>query len=429
MKAFIETYGCSANQAESETMAGLLSEAGFEISDSMKDSALVIVNTCLVKTATEQKILHRLCGIAKRYPKKKLIIAGCMPEVMADRLRSIAPGAFLVSTHNITRIAEAAEMTLSGKAVEFIGKTKEKKLGKPKLRKNELVGITEISQGCGGRCSYCCVRLAKGSLYCYPPEDIMKDVENALSGWCKEIWLTSQDNAAYIHEGRRLPELIDGICEIAGYFRIRVGMMNPNNLLNIMDSLIETYRNEKVYKFLHVPVQSGSDRILRSMRRNYKVSEFIRIVSNFRKVIPGINIITDVIAGFPGETEEDFQKTVDLLKIIRPDVVNVSKFGARPGTEAEDMAQLDNRLIKTRSSELSGLVRRLALEKNREWVGWSGEILVSERGTGKNQWIGRNIAYKPVLVESRENLLGKRLNVRIEGAELTHLVGSITGPV
>jgi tRNA A37 methylthiotransferase MiaB len=196
-----------------------------------------------------------------------------------------------------------------------------------------------------------------------------------------------------------------------------------------MDSLIETYRNDKVYKFLHVPVQSGSDRILRSMRRNYKVSEFIRIVSNFRKVIPGINIITDVITGFPGETEEDFQKTVDLLKIIRPDVVNVSKFGARPGTEAEDMAQLDNRLIKTRSAELSGLVRRLALEKNREWVGWSGEILVSERGTGKNQWIGRNIAYKPVLMESRENLLGKRLNVRIEGAELTHLVGSITGPV
>jgi len=424
-KMYIETYGCSANQAESDIMAGLLSEAGFESANVIEDSDLVIINTCFVKTPTEQKIMNRIRHILKNCPEKRLIIAGCMPEVMSRLLGSIAPRASLVSTHNITRIVEAAERTLREERVIFVGKTAEKKLLSPRVRKNAVVGITEISQGCNGTCSYCCVRLAKGMLHCYSPEDIVEDVTRALDDGCAEVWLTSQDNGAYSFNGLKLPKLLDKICGINRNFRTRIGMMNPDNVIKIMDGLIGIYRNEKIYRFLHLPVQSGSDEVLKKMRRRYTVSDFVETVSKFRKSIPFITLSTDVIVGFPGETDEDFRKTVELIRKIRPDIVNVSKFAPRPGTAAADMPQLDNKMIKKRSAEIAGIARRTALSNNKKWIGWTGKILVSERGTKKNQFIGRNAAYKPVLVESSGNLLGKTVDVEIKGAAITHLVGAV----
>jgi MiaB-like tRNA modifying enzyme len=365
--------------------------------------------------------MHRISEMVRDHPGKKLIIAGCMPEVMGRQLRSIAPDASMVSTHNITRIAEAAERVAGGERVMLVGKTDEKKLCRPRARKNRLVGITELSQGCDGNCSYCCVRLAKGSLHCYSPNDIVKDVESALGEGCREVWLTSQDTAAYLFAGTRLPGLVDMICGMGGDFRVRIGMMDADNVIGISEDLAKAYKSEKVYKFLHLPVQSGSDRMLGLMRRKYKVSDFIRIVSKFRKSIPGITISTDVIVGFPGETPEDFRETVGLIERIRPDIVNVSKFGTRPGTEAAKMPPLDNRTIKERSRELSRIVRDIALERNKEWIGWEGPVLITGKGKREHQFMGRNHAYKPVLVESEKDLLGKTVRVKVNKAEVTHL--------
>ncbi len=425
LRIYIETYGCSANQAESEIMAGLLEDAGFRLVDGMEDSDLVLINTCFVKTPTEQKILDRIRGIVKQHPDKKMIIAGCMPEARHRTLESIAPGVSMVSTHNVTRIADAVRRAAEGGRVLFVGKTDEKKLGCPRTRRNRLIGITEISQGCDGDCAYCCVRLAKGRLRCYPPADIANDVENALKQGCMEIWLTSQDNAAYSCDGTKLPALVKRICGLSGDFRVRVGMMDPDNVTRIIDGLLDVYSDDHVYKFLHLPVQSGSDRVLKTMKRRYKASDFSRIVSRFRESIPSITISTDVIVGFPGEAPEDFRNTVELIKATKPDIVNVSKFGARPGTQAAKMQQLDNRTVKGRSAEMSGLVRRLALERNMGWRGWKGDILVTERGRHDMQYVGRNFAYKPVLVESGHDLLGRTVKVEIKGAEVTHLQGVV----
>ena len=421
LRIFIDTYGCSANQAESEIMGGLLSEAGFELVDGVEKSGLVLMNTCFVKAPTEQRIMHRISEMVRDPPGKKLIIAGCMPEVMGRKLRAVAPDASMVSTHNITRIAEAAERVAGGERVMLVGKTDENKLCRPRARKNRLVGITELSQGCDGNCSYCCVRLAKGSLHCYSPKDVVKDAENAIAQGCREIWLTSQDTAAYNCAGTRLPGLVGMICRLRGDFRVRVGMMDADNVIGILEGLLKAYKSEKVYKFLHLPVQSGSDRILGLMRRKYKVSDFVRIVSEFRRSIPGITISTDVIVGFPGETQEDFRKTVGLIERIRPDIVNVSKYGARPGTEAASMQPLDSKVIKRRSAELSRLVRDMALERNKEWIGWEGSVLITEKGRREHQFVGRNLAYKPVLVESKKDLLGKTVKVWVKNAAITHL--------
>ncbi len=427
MKIFMETYGCAANGAESEIMSGLLDAAGFDLVEKPEESDVIIINTCFVKTQTEQKIKDRIKRILGTFPEKKIVVAGCMPGVKGNGIEFIAPDASLVDTHNTTRIVDAVRSTFAGERVVFTGDSGEKKLRRPRMRENPHVGITKISHGCNGECSYCCVRLAKGPLHCYHPEDIVKDVEDAVREGCSEIWLTSQDNASYEYNGVRLPEIIRMVCQVKGEFMVRVGMMNPDSVLPVMDELIEAYGNEKIYKFIHIPVQSGSDSVLKLMKRKYMVKEFSEIVSKFRKEIPEIFISTDMIVGFPGETEQDFSKSLELVKCMKPDMVNVSKFGARPGTEAADMVMLDGAVLKERSEKLSDAARRASFEANRKWTGWEGNVTVTERGRKPGQFLGKNFACRPVVIESKKDILGSVVQIKIEGAGTAYLKGSYHG--
>jgi threonylcarbamoyladenosine tRNA methylthiotransferase CDKAL1 len=414
---YIETYGCSVSLGESEIMAGLLEQAGFNVVRNEKIADLIIVITCYVKTPTEQRILFRLKELQEKYPDKKLIISGCMPEGIYNKLVDIAPDASLVSTHHITKIVNAVKKTLEGKRVELLGESDEIKLCLPKIRKNPLIGIVPISSGCNSNCSYCCVRIAKGKLFSYPKEKIIKEVSNCINQGCKEIWITSQDNASY----KDLPELMNEISRIPGNFFVRIGMMNPNNVLPMLPDLIKAYKNYKIYNFLHLPVQSGDNEILSRMNRGYNIGDFERIVREFEENL-NYQLWTDVIVGFPGETEEQFNTTLELIKRVRPDWVNVSKYGSRPDTPASKLDQLDPKVMNKRSLILSNLVREISLEKNKKWIGWKGKILISKRGKKENQWFGRNFAYKPVLIEEKNKILGKFLDVKIIEAERSYLL-------
>jgi MiaB-like tRNA modifying enzyme len=418
---YIEIYGCSNSQAEAEMMAGLLKQAGFEIVDSDKKADLIIIVTCYVKTPTEQKILFRI----KELSKKKLIIAGCMPEEIYNKLIDIAPKASLLSTHHIKEIVQAVDKTLEGKRVEYLGESNEIKLCLPKVRRNSVIDIVPISSGCNSHCYYCCVRLVKGKLFSYPKEMIVKEIESSLKEGCKEIWLTAQDTASYgLDKGAKLPELLNDISNIPGKFFVRVGMMNLKNVIPIASDIVKAFQNEKIYKFIHLPIQSGSDNVIALMNRAYKVSQFEEIVKMFRDSF-NCQVWTDVIVGYPTEKEEDFSKTLEFIRKIRPDWINVSKFGIRPGTEAAKLKPLPTDIVKERSRIASELVRKISLEKNQEWIGWEGEILVSEKGNQPNQWIGRNFAYKPVLVESRNNPFGKIVRVKITEVSHSHLSGKL----
>lgn len=200
--------------------------------------------------------------------------------------------------------------------------------------------------------------------------------------------------------------------------------MNPTFVKPILSELTGIYKHPKVYKFIHIPVQSGSDRVLRKMRRGYETKEFERIVKEFRK-LPNITLSTDIIVGFPSEKESDFKKTIELIKRIRPDIVNISKFAPRPRTEASRMRQLDSKIVKNSSKRLADLVKRIGLEKNRKWISKECDILVMKRGKRKNQLMGRNESYKPVIVEGKKNLMGKFLKVRITNSGTTHLKAEI----
>jgi MiaB/RimO family radical SAM methylthiotransferase len=249
-----------------------------------------------------------------------------------------------------------------------------------------------------------------------------------LAAGAKEFWVTSQDAACYGKDiGTNLAVLLKALGDVEGDFHIRVGMMTPNLAADILDDLIEAFRSSRVFKFVHLPVQSGDDEVLRRMRRFYTVQDFSKVVDVFREAFPEITLATDVICGFPGETREAFGNTLKLISEVKPDIVNVSKFFARPRTAAAEMRNglVEPGEIKRRSSEAAKLVKQVSLERNQRWVGWSGEVLVDEKGKVAGSWIGRNFAYKPVTMKSSAELLGKTLQVKVEKAFSTHLAGTI----
>jgi MiaB-like tRNA modifying enzyme len=419
-RVYIETFGCSFNQADSQIMKGILHNSKFQIVSELQLADVVIINSCYVKLPTQNRIIHRLQIIQKQFPDKKIIVAGCMVEIDPHTLEKIAPTSSWVGPHQIKRISDVVSRTLKGKVIRLVGKRKEIKLTLPKIRDNPLIDIVQICEGCEGVCSYCCTRFARKRLFSYPINLIKKGVEHATKNGCKEIWITAQDTGIYGRDiGTNLAELLNKICKIDEKFFVRVGMMNPMHVKDIVDELIESYRSEKIFKFLHLPVQSGSSRILKLMNRGYTVNDFRRIVKKFRKEFPFLTLSTDVIVGFPGEEEKDFQKTVKLIREVKPDIVNVSKFGARPGTKAAEMEQLPRSVIDDRTKRLVRMIDKIKLANNKKWLNWEGEVLIDEKGK-KGGMVGRNFAYKPVLTEGR---LGTFKRVKIIGIKPTFLVG------
>lgn len=419
-KIYSEAYGCSSNFADQEMALGLLKNLGFEFVEDPEESDLNIIFTCTVKTPTVQRMIYRITELTKL--KKPLIVAGCMPKTDRKIIERINPGASMLGPDSIEKIFEIVRKTLAEKKIVFTEDSRKPKLCLPRVRRNPLIDIVPISIGCMSDCSYCSVKFARGKLFSYPIQMILEEIKGAVESGCREIHITSQDNSCYgFDTGKRLYELLEEICGIRGKFFVRVGMMNPLYTKKILDGLIDAYRDEKIFKFLHLPVQSGSDRILEMMNRGYKVKDFLEIVGRFREEFPQLTLSTDVIVGFPSETENDFRKTFELIEKIRPDIVNLSKFGARAGTEAAEMKKLDEKTVKGRSSILHWITKQIALEKNKKWVGREGETLVDEIGTNES-FVGRNIFYKPIVIKTKKNILGRFIRSEIADATENFLI-------
>jgi len=422
-KIFFQTHGCSVNFSESEQMKGILSRYDFEIIENIEDADVIIINVCTVKG--ENTALREIKRISEDYRSKRLIVAGCLTEELIERVREIRDDLSFINTHNIKRITEVVEEEINDNHAELLSEEKEVKLNLPKARKNPVVGIVPILNSCALNCSYCSVKAVKGDLLSYPVNNIIKEVNCSLDDGCKEIWVTSQDNAAYGMENKenKLPGLLNEIIKINKEFFVRIGMMNPCNVLPILDELIEIYKNKKIFKFLHMPVQSGNDKILELMNRNYKAEQFKEMINKFRKEIPNITISTDIICGFPTETEEQFNDSLKLVREIKPDVLNISRFMPRPGTKASYMEQLEGGVTKDRSRLLTDIFGNIARMQNEKWIDWEGEILIDEKGKD-DSWIGRNFAYKPVVVRG-DFKLGDIINVKINTVTSYDLRGEL----
>jgi MiaB-like tRNA modifying enzyme len=397
-KVWIEAYGCSASMADSEMMSGLLKAEGYEIATDENESSLNIIVTCSVKDVTQHRMLYRIDKLSRSI--KPLIVAGCLPKTERERIESLNPSASLLGPHSIDKTIDVVRSAFFGKKSIFIEDSFSDKINLPKIRINPIISIIQIASGCMSECSFCQTKLAKGSLRSYRVGDILKQIRSDIADGCKEIWLSSTDNGCYGKDiGSDLVNLLRSCCAIEGDYKIRVGMMNPMYLPGMLKEMIEVFSdNNKIFKFLHIPVQSGSNRILRKMKRGHTVETYRNVVKAFRKVFPKITIATDVIIGFPTETDEDFLKTIDLIKDTEPDIVNSSKYSTRSGTEACKLKQVDSVIVKQRSECMHKLIKEIGAKRNSIWKGWKGNVIIDE--IGENNIQGRNYAYKSVLLPS-----------------------------
>ncbi len=416
MRFYMETYGCSMNRSDSQIMEKLLEEAGFLRVNDPREADVIVLNTCNVKTPTEHRMIHRARELSKYAP---LVVAGCMAKSQGYKLKDFSK--VFLAPREIDKIVEAVISAVEGRKAEFLGW---KFIDKSSYLRDplELIGIIPIAEGCMGACTYCITRLARGGLTSFPKGNILRLAEHFLMKGAVELWLTAEDTAAYGRDmGENLADLIMDLSDLPGDFRIRVGMMTPSSALPIMSELIEAYRSHKVYKFFHLPVQSGSDRVLRDMGRNYTVDQFLAMVDFMRRELSDVTIATDIIVGFPTEDEDDFESTLVMLEKLKPDVVNISKFGARPGTKAASMGKLPDSIISRRSKEINELVKRIKEEVNERYLGKELEVLVSEREEGGFQ--GRTNSYKPVAL--REAKLGYFYLVEIVDFRANYLIGEV----
>ncbi|MEM0333189.1 MAG: tRNA (N(6)-L-threonylcarbamoyladenosine(37)-C(2))-methylthiotransferase [Candidatus Aenigmatarchaeota archaeon] len=423
MKVYIETYGCSANRSDSEIMMALLKKEGFEIVESPEFSDINIINTCIVKTPTANRMLSRISFLYNL--AKPLIIAGCMSKAEREQLEKKFPKASLISPEAIDKIVDVAKMTLDGKKIIALeGFAEKPKL--PFIPFNPIISIVQISIGCLSYCSFCETKIAKGNLKSYRPLSIIEKIELDLKNGFKEFWITSQDNACYGFDiGTNLGELLLAIKKIEGKFYVRVGMMNPFHLIrnqDLLNKIIEALKDDKFYKFVHLPLQSGSNKVLKDMNRLYTVEEYKKIIENFRKEIPDIRIETDIIVGYPTESEKDFEESVKIVKELKFDSINISKFSSRPNTPASKLKELDVEIVKKRSKIISEVALEVLYKNKLSFLNKELKVFVDEIGVKPNTYVGRTMNYTPVVIKTEKNIFGKEVLVRIKEAKSHYLI-------
>jgi len=366
-------------------------------------------------------------GLSK---SKKVVVAGCVPQGKqnADYIQGLS----VIGVQQIDRVVEVVEETLKGNSVRMFGSKRAEgkkiggaKLDLPKIRRNPLVEIIAINTGCLNQCTYCKTKHARGELGSYAPEEIVaRAVQSFQEGVC-EIWLTSEDTGAYGRDiGSSLPELLWKLVEVIPEgCRLRLGMTNPPYIMDHLDEMAKILNHDRVYSFLHVPVQAGSDAVLLDMKREYTIAQFEEVVYYLKERVPGITIITDIICGFPTETDEDFQETMELVKRHNFPSLFINQFFPRPGTPAAKMKRIPTQIVKGRTRELSEYFQTIKPYDGRE--GKIYRVLVTETSHDGNYFVAHNEFYEQVLVPKLPELMGKMFDVRITSTSKFSMIAEL----
>jgi threonylcarbamoyladenosine tRNA methylthiotransferase CDKAL1 len=371
---FIETYGCRYNFGDSAKLVEILRHIGSSLVDSPDKADAIIINTCTVVGPTERRMLRRLSGFSGR----DLYVTGCMSIIQREAILAVcSPTIILPDTiHDLYR----SVATVSGGGV----------------------GIVQLAQGCAGRCTYCITRQARGSLKSFTEDDILAQVRAFVEAGTYEIQLTAQDVGAWgMDTGHSLPELLLALDKIPGNHMIRVGMMNPATVKEQTGNLVDAFAGDHIYKFVHLPVQSGSDIVLARMGRDYTVAEFEEIVKSFRKRYPMITIATDMIVGFYGETEDDFSNSLDLIRRVKPSKVNVTRYSRRPFTPLARKNDFPDNIKKDRSRTMNTVAEEVYASLNTGQLGKVVPFIVTET-LRKGSIMARSPEYTGIVI--REDL-------------------------
>ena len=407
MKFYLETYGCKLNEADSEIIRGLLNEEYEEVLDP-NSADFIVLNTCGVIDKTEKKIIDKTKYFQDK--GKKVFWTGCLPLITK---RNISNGS--IGVNNILDVKKIIKEHIHIYNNEKIDKASFCNL---KKRKDNVSQIVAISEGCLGNCSYCGSRFARKELYSFLKENILKEIKEVLSGGAKEILLTSQGLATYgLDRGKQeLPELIKEILKIKKDFRLRLGMMSPKFTKNIINELLELYKDPKMYKFLHLPLQSGDNTLLSEMNRGYNVKDFLDIVSRFRSISEDTILATDIIVGHPKEDEKAFQNTIKIIEEVKPDVLHIFRYSKREGTHDSKLKELKTQTKKQRSRILVDFYQKYNLDKNEEFLNKEVEVLVIEDNN-----LARTNSGRAVLIKSGK--AGEFKKVKITNYNWNYLIG------
>ena len=406
----IETYGCTSNRGESRQIERKLRDAGHYRVEGPGNADVAILNTCTVVEKTERNMRRRAEELEAE--TADLIVTGCMALAQSEQFDDL--DAQVLHWEDVPAAVTNGECPTTTPDTEPI--------------LDGVVGILPIARGCMSNCSYCITKFATGRV---DSPTVAENVEKAralVHAGAKELRITGQDTGVYGWDNgeRKLPELLDRICGIDGEFRVRLGMANPGGIHGIHEELAGVFAaNEKLYNFIHLPVQSGSDEVLEAMRRQHRVAKFETVVETFDERLGHWTLSTDFIVGFPTETEADHERSMDLLGSTRPEKINITRFSKRPGTDAAEMKGLGGTIKKERSKTMSELKREICTETHASMVGETHEVLVVEEGTGDSVKC-RDEAYRQVIITDateRGIEIGDTLDVEITAHEAMYCFG------
>ncbi len=432
---YIQTFGCQMNVHDSEQMAALLADSGYKTTDNVKLADLIVLNTCSIREKAAQKVYSELGRLGKlkiQNPELIIGVGGCLAQHLGSRFHKRVPHLdFVFGTHNIHLLPEMVtavskkreKITLINfhKALHSIG------IYAPPVN-GQLIAFVTIMQGCNNYCAYCVVPYLRGPEMSRPPGEIIEEIKNLADQGIKEVTLLGQNVNSYgknLEKGINFSALIKKIGKVSGIERIRFTTSHPRDL---SEELINCFtEEEKLCEHIHLPVQSGSNRLLALMNRGYSVEDYLKNVDRLRQVCPQISITSDIIVGFPGETQNDYQETIDMMEKIRFDSTFSFKYSERKGTAAEKLeGKIADCEKQRRLKFLQNIQDKHTLEKNTQLEGSRQKILIEGKSkNSENDLMGRTSSWKIVNFKGETELIGKMMDVTITKAYLHSLRGKL----
>lgn len=448
---FIMTMGCQLNENDSEKLAGILANCGYKKTDNVENADIIVFNTCCVRENAEERLLGKLGEVKKFKEEKGTIIAigGCMMQEknMVNKLKESYPFVDIVfGTHTLEEFPKDLYFALSenkkitdildeGQAFEDI----------PVIRSDKYKASVTIMNGCNNFCTYCIVPYVRGREKSREPQNIINEIEELAKNGYKEITLLGQNvNSYLVNEKSKNPDLkyevtisktsesmvvnsfatlLYAINEIDGIERIRFISPHPKDFT---DDVIEAIKNcDKVCKLIHLPLQSGSSNVLNKMNRKYTKEQYLNLAYKIKEKIPEVRFSTDIIVGFPGETDEDFEDTLDVVRKLKYEQIFMFIYSRRVGTPADKMEnQVDENIAHVRFDKLKKLYEELVEERNKEYIGTIQNVLVEGKSkTNENMLTGRSEFNKVVVFEGKNELIGKMVKIKIISEHMWYLKG------
>jgi tRNA-2-methylthio-N6-dimethylallyladenosine synthase len=432
---YIQTFGCQMNVHDSEQMAALLSDSGYKLTGNIKLADLILLNTCSIREKAEHKVYSKLGRISKlkeQNPELIIGVGGCLAQQLGTKFhKKVGHLDFVFGTHNIHRLPQlvAAVRKKRGEITEVDFHKSLNSIGVfAPPQSGAISAFVTIMQGCNNFCAYCVVPYLRGPEMSRPPEDIIEEIKKLADCGIREVTLLGQNVNSYgktLGNGLNFASLIKKISKIFGIKRIRFTTSHPRDL---SDELINCFaEEEKLCEHIHLPVQSGSNRILALMNRGYTVEEYMQKVDHLRKIRPLISITSDIIVGFPGETQNDYQETIDMMEKIRFDSIFSFKYSERKGTAAQKLEGKVEECEKLRRLEqLQMLQDQHTLEKNTAMESSKQELLVEGKSkNSENDLMGRTSSWRIVNFKGELEFIGKLVDVKISKAYLHSLRGKL----